>query len=158
MKCFLKNYRKDYSWNPATCIYQKSMCSKSIVENWVIMCDEIITATDIVTTNMTNTVTENMTNTVSIDVTSTVSPNSEMYCYILHTFLLMIILLFIIAFTCYHFTKQKTKTYWCTNNIKMENIELKRNSIKSRLCYYFDDTTKIEYFDFDNILLDEKLY
>ena len=122
------------------------------------MCDEIITATDIVTTNMTNTVTENMTNTVSIDVTSTVSPNSEMYCYILHTFLLMIILLFIITFTCCHFTKQETKTYWCTSNVKMENIDLKTNSIKSRLRYYVDNITKIEYFDFDNILLGEKYY
>ena len=29
---------------------------------------------------------------------------------------------------------------------------------KNCTCYYFDDTIKIEDFDFDNILLDEKSY
>ena len=35
------------------------------------------------------------------------------------------------------------------NNIKDVNV-------KNRTCYYFDDIIKIEYFDFDNILLDDK--
>ena len=35
------------------------------------------------------------------------------------------------------------------NNIKDINV-------KNRTCYYFDDIIKIEYFDFDNILLDDK--
>ena len=35
---------------------------------------------------------------------------------------------------------------------------LKEINLKSRTCYYFDDIIKIEGFDFDNILLDEKLY
>ena len=55
-----------------------------------------------------------------------------MDCYILHTLLLVIRLIFIIAINCRHYTKQsskqtqvKTKTYWCTNNIKMENNEFK---------------------------------
>ena len=33
---------------------------------------------------------------------------------------------------------------------------LKEISIKNHTCYYFDDKIKIEDFDFDNILLDEK--
>ena len=49
-------------------------------------------------------------------------------------------------------------TFWRTNNLKIENHELKEVSIKNRTCYYFDDIIKIEDFDFDNILLDEKPY
>ena len=30
--------------------------------------------------------------------------------------------------------------------------------MKNRKCYYFDDRIKIEYFDLDNILIDEKSY
>ena len=37
----------------------------------------------------------------------------------------------------------------------MENNELKKVCVKNRMCYYFDDITEIEDFDFD-ILLDEK--
>ena len=40
----------------------------------------------------------------------------------------------------------------------MKNNELKHICIKNRTCYYFDETIKIEDFDFDNILLDEKSY
>ena len=38
------------------------------------------------------------------------------------------------------------------------NDELKKIDIKNRACYYFDDIIKIEDFDFDNIIIDEKLY
>ena len=38
----------------------------------------------------------------------------------------------------------------------MENNELKKIRIKNRTCYYFDDIIKIEDFDLDNILTDEK--
>ena len=38
------------------------------------------------------------------------------------------------------------------------NNELKNLDIKNRRCYYFDDIIKIEDFDLDNILLDEKSY
>ena len=34
--------------------------------------------------------------------------------------------------------------------------ELKEICIKNRTCYYFDDIIKIEDFDLDNILIDEK--
>ena len=40
----------------------------------------------------------------------------------------------------------------------MENNEFKKVCIKNRTCYYFDDITEIEDFDFGNILLDEKSY
>ena len=40
----------------------------------------------------------------------------------------------------------------------MKSNELKEIDIKIRLCHYFDDTMKIRDFDFDDILIDEKLY
>ena len=36
------------------------------------------------------------------------------------------------------------------------NDELKEIDIKNRACYYFDDIIKIEDFDINNILTDEK--
>ena len=36
--------------------------------------------------------------------------------------------------------------------------EFKKIDIKNRTCYYFDDLIRVEDIDFDNILLDEKLY
>ena len=38
------------------------------------------------------------------------------------------------------------------------NDELKQINIKNCTCYYFDDIIKIEDFDIDNILIDEKSY
>ena len=38
------------------------------------------------------------------------------------------------------------------------NDELKQIDIKNRTCYYFDDIIKIEDFNLDNILIDEKSY
>ena len=38
------------------------------------------------------------------------------------------------------------------------NDKLKEIDIKNRTCYYFDDIIKIEGFDLDNILIDEKSY
>ena len=40
----------------------------------------------------------------------------------------------------------------------MENNELKRFCIENRMCHYLEDIIKIEDFDFDNILLNEKSY
>ena len=37
-----------------------------------------------------------------------------------------------------------------------QNNGLKTVDIRNCMYYYFDDTIKIEYFDFNNILLDEK--
>ena len=38
------------------------------------------------------------------------------------------------------------------------NDELKEIDIKNRTCYYFDHIIKIEDFDLDKILIDEKSY
>ena len=38
----------------------------------------------------------------------------------------------------------------------MENNEFKKVCIKNRTCYYFDDVIKLEDFEIDNILIDEK--
>ena len=41
--------------------------------------------------------------------------------------------------------------------MKMEsNYELKENDTKNCICYYSNDMIKIEDFDFENILIDEK--
>ena len=77
--------------------------------------------------------------------------------YILQTFLLVITLLFIIAIVCYHYTKHRSgkKTYWPSNNIKMENDELKKIVLKI-VRVIISMTSEVEDSDFDNILLDEK--
>ena len=38
----------------------------------------------------------------------------------------------------------------------MKNNELKRAFLKNCTCYYFDDIIKLEDFDVDNILIDQK--
>ena len=38
----------------------------------------------------------------------------------------------------------------------MENNEFKKVRIKNCTCYYFDDIIKLEDFDIENILIDEK--
>ena len=40
----------------------------------------------------------------------------------------------------------------------MDNNELKIVSIKNHTCYYFDGRIRVEDFDFDNILSDEKSF
>ena len=109
-----KNYckcKEYYSWNPITFICENSKCLKSIADNSVTKCDEIIIVMDIVSTKKTNTITTKKTNTIAANVTSTASINFHSKkvrdCYILHTVLLVIILLLIIAIICYHYAKQK---------------------------------------------------
>ena len=104
----------------------------SIVEDSIIVSDKIIGVMD----------STNVTNTVSTNITSTLSKNSDdkkvrykMDCNILHTFLLIVILLFIIIsynHICYHYAKNRSKKYW---NIKIgENNEVKTIGIKNRAC------------------------
>ena len=82
-----------------------------------------------------------------------------MDCYILHTVLMLNILLCIITIICFHSAKHRSKLKPCghTKNMKMENNEIKKVCVKNRMCYYFDDIIRFEDFDFDNILIDEKL-
>ena len=103
--------KKKYGQNPRTRICENSKFLKSIVDESVVTCNEIINATDDIPTNMTN-----VTNTIPTNVTSTVSINSgdkkvryKMDSYILLALLLVIILLFMIAITCYHYTKYRSK-------------------------------------------------
>ena len=95
--------KKDYSWNPNTCICENSKYLKSISDTSVIECDEAITVLDIVSTKMTNTVSRNITSTASVNCHSKKVKNY----YILHTVLLVIILLIIITIICCHYAKQK---------------------------------------------------
>ena len=63
MKCECKNYRtykRDYSWNPSTCICQNDKSLKSIADSSVVTCDEIISGMDIVSIKMTNIIETNV--------------------------------------------------------------------------------------------------
>ena len=86
----------------------------------MVTCNEIINAADHVSTN----VSASVTSTVSINAVNPVSMNFDdkkigykINCYILHTVLLVVILLNIIAIICYHYAKHrsKQKKYWLTN-------------------------------------------
>ena len=62
-QCECKNYRtckKDYSWNPSIRICEYSKHLKSIADTSVIMCVEVISVMDIVSTKRTNTVATNI--------------------------------------------------------------------------------------------------
>ena len=66
----------------------------------------------------------------------------------------------IAIYNCYYllsYTKyrSKQKNYWHTNNVRMENNELKKVGISNR-SYYFDDIIKIEDIDFNKFLLVKK--
>ena len=39
----------------------------------------------------------------------------------------------------------------------MENNELKKICVKNQICHYLDDIIKLEDFNIDNFLIDEKL-
>ena len=62
--------KKDYSWNPSTCICKNGISLKRIADTSVIVCDEIINATDSVSTNATNTISANTKSTNAISVMS----------------------------------------------------------------------------------------
>ena len=102
-QCKCKNYctsKKDYSWNPNTCISVNSKYLKSITDTSVTECNEIIIAMDNILTK--RTIATNVKSTASIKF-----HNIEVRdCCILHTVLLAIMLLLTI---CYHYAKQKGK-------------------------------------------------
>ena len=84
----------------------------------------------------------NITSTASIDCHS----KKVRDCYILHAVLLAIDNYYYFLSSC------KTKRY----NIKMENNQSKKVRIKNSTCYYFHNIIKLEDFDLENILTDEK--
>ena len=53
--------KKDYSWNPGTCTCEDSKYLKRIADTSVIMCDEITSVMDLVSTKMTNNISTNVT-------------------------------------------------------------------------------------------------
>ena len=102
--CECKNYhkcRKDYSWNPSTCTFEKSNYLESIGDTSVMDCDEIILVMDILSAKIENT--------VAINKTKNYHSKTVRDCCILHTFLLGIILLLIITIISCHFAKHRLK-------------------------------------------------
>ena len=69
----------------------------------MITCDEIKTVMDVVSTKTTNAIAANVTSAASINCLS----KKEKFCYILHTFQLVIILPLKIIIICYYYEKQK---------------------------------------------------
>ena len=98
-----KKYQKckeTYSSNSSTCIWEKSKYLKSVADDSKIVCDEIINVADNVSTNVLSTVSVNFYNK---------KVRYKMDYYILHTVLLVIKLLFIVAIICYHYAKHRCK-------------------------------------------------
>ena len=98
------NAKKNYNCHPSTCICENSKYLKSIADNSVIKCDEIISAMDVESMKMTNTIPTN----ASINCHSE-KVRCKIDCYILHTVLLAIILLLIIAIISYHYAKHRSE-------------------------------------------------
>ena len=114
------NAKKDYSWNPSTCICENSKYLKGIADTSVTECDEIIIAMDIVSTKKANTIATKKTNTIARKKTNAIETNvmstASIDCYIkkirdfyiLHAVLLVIILLLIIIIIIYcYYAKQR---------------------------------------------------
>ena len=95
--------KKDYSWNPSTCICENSKCSKSVADTSFTKCDEIVIVMDIVSIKKTETIATNVTSTASINF----HHEKVRDCHIWHTVLLVIVLLLIITIICDHYAKQK---------------------------------------------------
>ena len=92
-ECKCKKYytcKKNINWNPSMCICDNSKYLKSIVDDWVIECDEVINFTDSVSTNVTNTISKNVTVTVPIN-SDDKKVRYKMDYYIFHTFLIVVI-------------------------------------------------------------------
>ena len=91
--------QKYYKWNPCPSICENSKYLKSIADTSVTECDKIITIIDDVSTKRQ----------ILYIYTALMNCHSKKArdCYILHTVLLVIILLFIITTISYHYAKQK---------------------------------------------------
>ena len=65
--------KKDYSWNPSTCICENSKYLKSIVDTSVTECDKIVIIMDNVLTRKTNTIAMKKISAIATNFTSTAS-------------------------------------------------------------------------------------
>ena len=102
--------KKDYSWNPSILVCENNRYLNSFADNSIIACDKIINITDSLSTNVTSIISANIRSTVSIH-SDDEKVRYKMICYILHTFLLVTILWFIIALICYHYMYENFD--WC---------------------------------------------
>ena len=69
-QCECKKYftcKKRYSRNPGTCVCESCRYLKRIVDNSLIVCDEVINATNILSTSVANAIPTNFTSTVPIN-------------------------------------------------------------------------------------------
>ena len=121
-QCECKNYhtcKKDYGWDPGTCVCENSEHLKSIANSLVIAYDAITAVIDIVLTKMTNTIAK----IVSINFHS----KKVRYItdrYILHAVLLAIILLLVTTIISYRYANHRSKQkgiYALAIYMKMEN-------------------------------------
>ena len=101
-------HNKNYSWNLSICTFDSSSYLKSIVNASIIMCDKIIYVMDILSTNRLNALIANVMSNVSINLNDK-KVSYKINFYILHMVLLSIMLLFIIAVSCYHYAKHRSK-------------------------------------------------
>ena len=84
-QCLRINYRswkKDCNWKPSTCICENGKYLKTIVDAW----DEIIYATDSVSTNVTSIVSTNITGTTLVN-SNDKKVRYKIDCYILRSFI-----------------------------------------------------------------------
>ena len=95
-----------YGWNPSICFCENDKYLKSIADTSVIMCDEVISVIDIVSTKMTKYYSKN----VSINPDCR-KVRYKFDCYILHAVLLATILLLMITLVWYHYAMHKLLTY-----------------------------------------------
>ena len=112
---------------------------------------------DIASTNVTNAIPTNVMSTALINYHSK-KVNFYFYFYVkyvLHNFLLAIILLLMTIIICYHYVRHRSKLkniLQCCQE-KIENYEFYKVLVKSHTRYYFDDIIRLEDFDIDNILI-----
>ena len=70
---FAKKKKRDYSWNPSTCICENSKYLKSIVDTLVTECDKIVIVMDNVSTKKTNTIATKKISAIATNFTKTAS-------------------------------------------------------------------------------------
>ena len=100
--------KKDYSWNPSTCICENSRYLKSTGDDSVSVCDEIINISNSVSTALKNTIPTNVTNTVSIksDIKKVALEKSNCLTYTISLVIIMCLLFVVVTFNnCYTIMK-----------------------------------------------------
>ena len=97
---------KDYSWNPSTYICENNKDLKSPADTAVAECDKIVVAINNLSRKKTITIARIIKRIITSSISINFHGKKAGDCYILHTVLLIIILLWIITVICYHYAKQ----------------------------------------------------